>query len=389
MMKKLICSILSLSTLFFSAPVFGADAHPVGIDKTSGQQRVLSNLTLEDIAGSTVVNANRTALLVYNMRISYASGLFKVVGFDGNDLSATNKGIVVAYNNSGTGFNVLEFTSSPSFQDDAHASDSDFVGTGTMSWGTTAAVAWGNDLPILIGVGTDGTTPVMFLARGPVSTTGAASNIGYHDNAPSAASQNNVFALTGSNVTASHANQKITWIGAIRMTKSNVDDWTVAALDSGDGVLNFYNLGIREYDMPTGQMGATSGKHFADNGGVAPTYTNAATYYKFRCDLQGEITISANHVNSAGGTAGSGSFRLQMAVPYAAKTGMSSPFGVGACFESGGTNVYTSVEFTSSGSSLAQFAYQSVIGTSTTGVNNVDQSSASRQVSTYSKYKAF
>lgn len=273
-----------------------------------------------------LASSNRTACLVYNMRLSYSSGTFKVVGLDGNDLSSTNRGIVVAFNNSGTGFNVLEFTSSPSFQDDAHVSDSDFVGTGTMSWGTTAATAWGNDMPFLLGVCTDGSTPIMVIARGPVADTGASTNIGYIDNAPSSASQSNVFALTASDVTSSHANQKISWIGSFRMTKSASDDWTVTALDKHDGIMNFYNFGIRYFTHALGQMGATASRYWRPNGGTVPQFSTDEYFYSL--DMNGIFT-GRIYQTGDGGTNGASTVVAQITTPYSQYNFGSGRYGVG------------------------------------------------------------
>ncbi len=274
-----------------------------------------------------LISGNRTACLVYNMRLSYSSGTFKVVGHDGNDLSATNRGIVIAHNNSGTGFNVCEFTSSPSFQDDAHAGDSDFVGTGTMSWGTTAATAWSPAMPFLLGVCTDGTTPIMVIARGPVGDTGASSNIGYWDNAPSAASQNNVFALTATNVTVTHASQKITWIGSFRMVKSAADDWTVQALDKNDGIQNFYNYGKRRHTMAQGQNGAAASRFMLANGGTTPQWSTM--FYEYILDFNTGFCTIAFRFDGDGGTDGAGAVNALVATPFTNQATSNSYAGTG------------------------------------------------------------
>lgn len=328
---------------------------------------------------------------VVNGAFSYSAGTFSVVGADGNALSASNKLKAVIKKSTGAPL-VVTFTSSPSFQDDAHASDSDFVGTGTMSWGTTAAVAWGNDMPFLLGICTaddSGTTPVMVIARGPVATTGAGTNIGYHDNAPSSASQNNVFALTASNITVSHANRPITWIGSFRMTKSAVDDWTVTALDHGDGINNFYNFSLREFSMPVSQNGASSGKFFVNGGGVAPTYTDAAACaYLYTIGLDGRTKGHAYFENDSGGIAGSGSQDLVMAMPYI-KTNQGATVGrdyvgFGDCNEASGTQARVLCDL-GQNSSTVRFLNT----TSFLTILNVDQSSAARFVNINFDYKAF
>lgn len=327
---------------------------------------------------------------VVNGAFSYSAGTFSVVGADGNALSASNKLKAVVKKSTGAPL-VVTFTSSPSFQDDAHASDSDFVGTGTMSWGTTAAVAWGSDMPFLLGICTaddSGTTPVMVIARGPVATTGASTNIGYHDNAPSSASQNNVFALTASDVTVSHANRPITWIGSFRMTKSASDDWTVTALDYGDGINNFYNFGTREYDMPTGQNGATSGKFFANNGGTAPTYT-AINVYKYSISMDGQVFVRCRFRNTAGGTPGAGAVSAQLILPtLVSNISNDSSFGHAYMLNSGSVDNLGNLEIFPN-SAAANFVYNSVIVTTTAVLTNAQQNNVTRELRATVHYRAF
>lgn len=333
---------------------------------------------------------------VVNGAFSYNAGTFSVVGADGNALSASNKLKAVIKKSTGAPL-VVTFTSSPSFQDDAHASDSDFVGTGTMSWGTTAAVAWGNDMPFLLGICTaddSGTTPVMVIARGPVATTGASTNIGYHDNAPSSASQNNVFALTASNITATHANRPITWIGSFRMTKSASDDWTVTALDYGDGINNFYNFGTREYDMVVGQMGVVSGRYFVVSGGTAPTYT-ATNFYKYTISMLGFVNCIFQFINTSGGTAGSGTNACAMTSPYRYKDYTSFGSGtkptIGTCYISnlGSVDTLGNILFDSGTSGLIHLAYQSTILTAAATMSGNNQGNVSRKLMGSFSYQAF
>ncbi len=251
---------------------------------------------------------------VYNLRLTLGSGTIKLVGHNGSDLSSTNVGILRVPSDTAGLWNELLFTSSPDFNDSTNGTDSDFVGTGTMSWGTTAAVAWATDMPILFGVCTDGSTPIIVMARLPVPTTGASSNIGYKDNAPSAASQNNVIAWTGTNVTTTHANRKITWIGSFRIQKNSSDNWTFSTLDIHDGILDFTNFGIRNFTMPISQNGAASGKYFKDNTGTAPVFTNNNSIYNIT--MEGKVTFKFRH-EADGGTDGATAVNLQLAAPIA------------------------------------------------------------------------
>ena len=252
-----------------------------------------------------------------NLSLSLASGILKIQCIPASgiaaDCSATNPGwITIPGSVAGGQTRTYKITSSPQFGD-ATAADSDFVGTGTCSWGTTAGVAWGNDMPILIGAFHNGTTLVFGLARGPVLTTGASSNIGYQDNCPSSPSQNNVIAMTSTNVTSSHANKAFYPIGAVRATKNSSDNYTFTAFDDGDGIGIFYNFGQREFDMPTGQNGATSGRYFKANGGTAPVWST--NVLKYRATLTGLIFLNM-WFDGDGGTDGATAVLALLAPPY-------------------------------------------------------------------------
>jgi hypothetical protein len=255
---------------------------------------------------------------VINMKLGISSGVLKIVGHNGSDLSSSNPGIVVSRDGTG-GFTSLLFTSSPSFGDST-ASDSDFVGTGTWSWGTTAGVAWANDMPLLIGVCTDGTTPVAVLGRVPVSTTGASTNIGYQDNAPSSADQKNVGAMTVTNVTATHANKAITWIGSLRIQKNSSDNWTYTALGAQDGICNFFNFGCAWFTFPLNQNGAAAGSVIKANGGTVPIFTTNNAFY--RVDMGGLCYVTY-FLNSDGGTDGAGAVDTQLSFPYTTNSSFS------------------------------------------------------------------
>lgn len=265
-----------------------------------------------DVRGNIVGGVRRIGE-TNNLTLSLASGILKIQC--GNaDCSASNPGWITLPSNTAGQMVTYKITSSPQFGD-ATAGDSDFVGTGTCSWGTTAAVAWGNAMPLLLVAAHNGTTVVFGMARGPVLTTGASTNIGYQDNCPSSASQNNVIFMTSTNVTSSHANKRAFPIGAVRATKNASDNYTFTALDDGDGISNFYNYLVREYDFPEGQNGAAAGTWFSVVSGTAPTYTGTKSY-KYKIYLSGDVKISVYCRNTSGGTAGAGTNSLNLHLPF-------------------------------------------------------------------------
>ncbi len=325
----------------------------------------------------TLTNTAHAIGLIHNFKLTLASGTLTLDGIN-NTWTSTRGGYV--NQNFGSTNRIINFTAAQTFQDSSHGVDSDFVGTGTMSLGTTAAVAWGSAMPFLVGVCTDGTTPIVVMSRLPVATTGASNNIGYKDNAPSVASQKNVIAWTTTNVTVTHANAPITWIGSVRVVKTGADDWTFQTLDSSDGIGRFDNYGIRNFTFPSGQNGAASGKYFKDNGGTAPVFTNNNSIYTITMD--GKITYKFRYEGD-GGTDGATAVALQLATPFAtADTGATDFFGryTGFITWSAAANSQSCFpEFTPNSTTLLWFRNSSA--TARTQFNNNDFPNGGREVS--------
>ncbi len=303
--------------------------------------------------------------------------------------STSNPGWLTLPSNTAGQMQTFKITSAPSFQDDANVSDSDFVGNGTCSWGTTAGAAWPNNVPLLIGVVHDGTSPVFLLARGPVMATGASTNIGYKDNCPSSASQTNIIAMTSTDVTSTHANKAITWLGSVRATKSASDDWTFSTLDDGDGIGIFYNFGIRQFDMPTNQMGSSAGAYVSVSGGTPPTYTaNNNSKYKVLLHT-GETCHAFDHNNAAGGTAGAGANPINIATAFVAKnnTGLTSR-AVGIAYNAGSLSAIVNA-FIVENTSAIKLEYQSTIVDGREYVTGARQNNAVRNIAGNICYQAF
>lgn len=328
-----------------------------------------------DVRGNVVGGVRRIGD-TNNLTLSLASGILKIQC--GNaDCSTSNPGWVTLPSNTAGQMVTYKITSSPQFGD-ATAGDSDFVGTGTCSWGTTASVAWGDAMPILLGAFHDGTTVVFGMARGPVFTTGASTNIGYQDNCPSSADQKNIIAMTSSNVTSSHANKAFFPIGAVRATKNASDNYTFSALDDGDGIQIFYNFGNRDFDMPTGQNGATSGKYGKDNGGTFPTFT-ADNFYKYKPQMNGDVRISTKLSNTSGGTTGAVAVTTLVPAPYAFK-GSANQRSKGDGFAQG-TSLQTYVTSEINGASNdIYFSYVATAPSGTTALQNSQLNTATRNL---------
>lgn len=289
----------------------GSPSEDRGVGLNGMTLEIFNQFIINDIA--RYVARNLDHVVAYNCRLSLSAGVLTLQNTGGNNLSVTDPAIFKWRDNTTSRWQQAIFTASPTFQDSA-SGNSGFVGTGTFSWGTTAAVAWANDMPLLIGVCSNGTTPIIVMARLPVPTMGVAANIGYKDVAPATPSQNNVVAWTATNITVSHANMPIQWFASIRIRKTAADDWTFQSLDSSDGIMTFQNFGQRNFIFPPSQNGAATGKFFKDNGGTAPVFTNNNTLYSVNMD--GKVRYKFRHGEDPG-VDGAGAVALQLATPYA------------------------------------------------------------------------
>ena len=286
---------------------------------------------------------------VHNIGISYSSPTFTIAGADGRPLSSSNPGVIVIPSQSSIGdFVRFNITSNQVFIDDTGASE--IIGN---TFGTTAGVAWANPLPFfLYAVPNDANTIVAFmLSRYPhLKQSPAASAIGAPDD-PVANTEASMWALENLDETLFDTNPCVA-IGSFRMVKSSLDDWTVQALDSQDGLDRFNDDSF--FTFPLAQNGASTGTYFADNGGTAPVF--ATNQYSFKIARNGRCTIFTN-IRGDGGLDGAGAVVSRMTVPYVSiNTDSSVNNQVIAQLNSAGTGfVFTIVGFLI-GSTLATFA---------------------------------
>jgi len=225
-----------------------------------------------DFAGANIAG------YVSNMKLSYSSGRLKIVGYDGNDLSATNPAYVTI--NHGTTAKNLVFTSSPLFDDDT-AATSDFSGT-NIHFHTTTTVAWSNDLPFFIYTTYDTSdNPLIFISPCPNhSVVPASAYISYHNTAGGTQDKYTCFFLASALTPANVAGQPCIRIGGITMTKVvTTDDWTVVTYQTNHAGIGG-DLSKRKFDMVTGHFGAATGGYMRDNGGTAPAFSAQHYIYK-------------------------------------------------------------------------------------------------------------
>lgn len=325
---------------------------------------------------------------LYNASPDLTSGVFKIVGADGNDWSASNPGILRIKSASGSNLVTLLLTTSPSFQDDNHAS-SDITGE---EFGATTGVVWDEDRPFFIKpVNRDDTAANVLFAITPdvvAKVAPAATNIGYKGNPASTPSDNNFFFLTSSDPSTNYAAKPAFTAGAFRMQMSASDDWAVQTLNGYDGIGQFHEE--TKFVMPDSQMGADSGKYFTvDSGGTAPTYTDT-NLYEYSLSRDGWVRTNQIFINSSGGTAGSGTGALRIGLPYSNVYGSSdSPYYSGSVRvqESTGTSGICVPASSSSSPSMAFFTYANDQLSITASGNS--QSTAARSIQGGFIFKAF
>lgn len=264
----------------------------------------------------------------YNVGINLSGGTAKLVQADGNDFSDEDgeRGFIVMESQATPGKKqILTITEATHlFVDDSGASD--IIGE---EFGTTTLVAWANARPFWIyAVNRNDTDAGLKFAISPdprATASPATANIGYHANPAATPSDRNFFFLTETNVTATHNEKPCLNIGGITMTKTALDDWTVATLSfaSGHGIRNDALFG-KKFTMPLAQMGAATGTYIQDNAGFAPVFTT--NEYGYALSKEGMCSIEF-YLNGDGGTDGGGAVQSRLVLPYKPSMIGSNPIG--------------------------------------------------------------
>lgn len=240
-----------------------------------------------------------------NLGITYSAGTFTVRGAQAS-LSASNIAYVTLQSKTAGNVVTVPVTANQTFIDDAGAST--IIGN---LFGMTTGVAAATALPFfLYAVLNDAENAISFMiSRYPnTKVSPVAAKIGKTGSAV-ASTQGSFFALDNPTV-ADYESNPCLCIGSFRMTMSALDDWTVTAFDTWDGIGNF-NDG-RAFDWDTGLFGAASGTYWYDNGGTAPVFSNVGKSYYVGRDNQVSLTTKFNNCTSAG----VGVVNLQLALPY-------------------------------------------------------------------------
>lgn len=321
-----------------------------------------------------------------NARLSLSgAGVLSLLGANGSAPSVTNPVFFNVPDGTG-GWEQISFTSSTNCTiADATSADSYFYDAvnGGLFWGGIESL--NGIFPFALYVATDGTTPVVFMARNPCMTTIPTDQtlIGYKNNPPTIEGmalvnpdkQLEVFAWTASNIKASHAGKPCWRIGSIRMQLSSIlGDWTIQTLDAGDGIGNDYNFGARIFN----RVLPSTGSFFSVTAGTPPTYSNNTV--NFKSFLNGDYVYFFNFLNSLGGTAGAGANNLEIYLPARAYSEDVGRRLLGSFYiKNNATTILGNMSITGTASSAA-FQYQSTIGTTVSNIRGVDQNNAVREI---------
>lgn len=279
---------------------------PIAATLTAG-----SNVSILNATNSITISAVGSATLgATNLGVSLSAGTFTVRGATAA-LSASNVAYVTVQSKTAGNVVTIPITANQTFIDDVGAST--IIGN---LFGMTTGVTVTKQIPFFIyAVLNDSENAISFMiSRVPhCSVSPASGKIGKTGSAV-ASTQGSFFALGNPTVTDYDGNPCVL-IGSFRMTMSNLNDWTVITLTNQDGVGKFQE-GI-QFDVPRGQFGAASAKHFANNGGTAPDDADGG--YVYFIEKDGLVTGFFSY--PALDTAGAGAVTAKLSVPFTCVNG--------------------------------------------------------------------
>lgn len=280
------------------------------LDISSSQIMNLVNPLPVASGGYGIARTPSRGPLYQNLGITYSAGTFTIEGADGNTLSATNPATIILPSKAAPGaFTEYTITSDQNFIDDAGSSE-----IINNLFGFTTGVAETNDVPFFIyAVTNDAENAIQFMiSRVPHATISpAAANIGAPDDAVADATTD-FWSLDNIDETLYDSNPCLC-IGSFRMQMSALDDWTVQALSTDDGIGRFQEN--NNFTWSAGHFGAASGKYFKDNGGTAPSFSGNTVGYTLSKDGTCQIWY-----NFSGATAGTGAVDTILATPFLSRS---------------------------------------------------------------------
>lgn len=244
---------------------------------------------------------------VSNLGLTYSSSTLSVAGADGSALSSSNPGYVTLPSAVTPGTLIThEITSNVGFIDDTGASE--IIGN---LFGLTTSIAHAEPIPFCLYAVVDSTdSNIAFMCSRTFgySQTPTVASIG--DPSSAVADVTRAMWSFDDITEANFAQQPCLAIGSFRMTMSASDDWTVQALNDGDGIGRFQeNV---QFTVSTGQFGAASGSYFQANGGTAPIFSTQEMVYT----IHESGTFDLYFQVDAASTPGAGAVASLIGLPY-------------------------------------------------------------------------
>ena len=263
----------------------------------------------------------------WNLSFTHSAGTLTLAGADGTALSTTNPAYVSMPSNVTAGRMVVYTITA-----NETLTVSDMTGN---ILGTTAAIAWGNSLPLYVGFMADASDanlePVISRIPNLQISPSSSANIG--DPASATADlETSVFAWN--DITeANYQSKQLGFIGSLTATKAiTTDAWTLDALTSYDGVGRWNST--TTFTLPVSQNGAESTTYFTATAGVEPKFaTNNASYSMSRDGLV-NCFLTYTTVNNTP----SGAQNLEPVLPISNKVGFIGE--VGRFNVSGSSTIY-------------------------------------------------
>lgn len=240
---------------------------------------------------------------VKGVGVALSGGTLTVLGSNGLNFSATNKGTVTLPSPTTAGQQIT-ITLDNSFVNFTVTDSSGTNDLGANTWGVTNANAWASDMPwyIYAIISSAGTDVAFALSRVPnITTAPAAGNMAIAGGAANASTQGSMFLLKKNGITptaANFASQPCLCVGSLRVQKSGGSGtWVFQTLGIGDGI-DRYNENV-SFTYAPNQNGATAvtnaSSHWVETAGF-PAFTSRG--YSYTISKNGTVQAQMQYANN-------------------------------------------------------------------------------------------
>lgn len=189
----------------------------------------------------------------HRLGIRYNAGTFTVCCSDNSDLSVWNPAYITLQSQTSGLLKTFSVTANQDFIDDAGASE--IIGN---LFGLTTGVAVTVDVPFYLYACTNDAEDQITFGISRIPNLVVAPAVGSLGSPASATANDEYSIFLLEDVTlGDYDSNLVICLGSFRMRMSNLNDWTVQSLNSGDGIGNFNEQTI--FEGMLGQFGANSG----------------------------------------------------------------------------------------------------------------------------------